>query len=197
MNEQVVAPNRVLLWQRLESPSLEMFALEPDATPTLGGTVVLELEGQPATVNYRIVVTANWKTRQVTVTLNWGNDMRTLELRVDDEQRWWHGEQELAYLRGLYDVDLSVTPATNTLPLRRLELSVGESHEVTAAWVKFPELDLEPLPQRYTRTGETRYRYESGTAFADFSAELEVDDAALITKYMSGRRGWTRVIRAK
>ena len=200
MNEQAVT-SRSLLWQRLDSPSLEMFELEQNPIPILSGTVVLELADQPAAVHYRIS-TADWQTRQVTVTLRHGIFRRRLELRVDDEQRWWQGEEELTGLRGLYDVDLSVTPATNTLPLRRLGLNVGESRDVTAAWVKFPELGLEPLPQRYTRLGEDRYRYESGDAFADFSAELMVDDAGLITQYLmtgrpdEARLGWTRLASA-
>lgn len=187
-----------LLWRRLDSPSLEHFLLEPGFTPTLRGTVVLELDSRSTVVQYWIE-TANWKTRRVTVALHHGTLERRLELRVDDEQRWWQGAEELTGLRGLYDIDLSVTPATNTLPLQRLELSVGESREVTAAWVKFPALRLEPLPQRYTRLGENRYRYESGDAFADFSAELTVDDAGLVTEYLmtgrpdEARLGWTRL----
>lgn len=199
MNEQVAPSTRILLWQRLESPGLERFTLEQDPTPTLNGTVVLALEGQPATVHYRIFTTADWKTRQVTVELAWGDVEKRIELHVDDEQRWWQGEQELTQLRGFYDVDLSVTPATNTLPLRRLELGIGEDREVTAAWVKFPELELEPLPQRYTHVAERHYRYESGTELVNFSAELQVDDLSIVTDYImandsSGHRaGWVRV----
>jgi hypothetical protein len=77
---------------------------------------------------------------------------------------------------------------TNTLPIRRLAPAIGESIDVTAAWVRFPELTLEPLPQRYTRLSERRYRYESnGGAFV---AELEVDDAGLVITYEGG---WERV----
>lgn len=194
MNEQEITPVRTVLWQRLSEPSLESFALyQHQAGFEFRGTVVLELEGQPSCVSYRILTTVDWLTRQVTVELRRGAEEKSLELRVDDEQRWWQGERELTPLRGFYDVDLSVTPATNTLPLRRLELGVGRDHEVTAAWLKFPELDLEPLPQRYTRVGERDYRYESGTALADFSADLRIDDVGLVTNYLSGDRGWKRV----
>ena len=79
------------------------------------------------------------------------------------------------------DLDLAFTPATNILPLRRLGLAVGESREVTAAWLRFPDLSVEPLPQRYTRLDERRVRYESrGGAF---TAELEVDELGLVVRY--------------
>jgi uncharacterized protein len=199
MNEKVITPVRTVLWQRFSEPSLESFTLyQHQAGFEFRGAVVLELEGQPSSVNYRILTTKNWLTQQVTVELRQAGEEKSLELRVDDEQRWWQNEQELTRLQGLYDVDLSVTPATNTLPLRRLDLGGGEAREVTAAWVKFPELELEPLPQRYTRVAKYRYRYESGTALADFSAELQVDDAGLVTEYImtidntSGELGWIR-----
>ena len=78
-------------------------------------------------------------------------------------------------------------PATNTLPIRRLNLELGQSREVTAAWLKFPDLTLAILPQRYTRLAPQRYGYQSGTGF---SAEMLVDDLGLVTAYPGG---WERV----
>jgi len=88
---------------------------------------------------------------------------------------------EIPGVAGCLDVDLAFTPATNILPLRRLALAVGESREVTAAWIRFPDLSVEPLPQRYTRRDDRLVRYESrGGAF---TAELEVDELGLVVRY--------------
>lgn len=88
---------------------------------------------------------------------------------------------EVPAVAGCLDVDLAFTPATNILPLRRLGLAVGDSREMTAAWVRFPDLSVEPLAQRYTRLDERRVRYESrGGAF---TAELEVDELGLVVRY--------------
>jgi hypothetical protein len=94
--------------------------------------------------------------------------------------------EKLPTLGPYSDIDLAVTPATNTLPIRRLNLEVGQSQEVTAAWLKFPDLTLEILPQLYTRLGPQRYHYQSGTGF---SAELLVDDLGVVTVYPGG---WER-----
>jgi uncharacterized protein len=88
---------------------------------------------------------------------------------------------EIPAVAGCLDVDLAFTPATNILPLRRLHLAVGESREMTAAWVRFPDLSVEPLAQRYTRLDERRVRYESRDG--SFTAELEVDDLGLVVSY--------------
>ena len=59
--------------------------------------------------------------------------------------------------------------------------AVGEAADLSAVWVRFPELSVQRLPQRYTRLAERRYRYESNGGA--FMAELEVDDLGLVIAY--------------
>ena len=125
-------------------------------------------------------------TRSVTVDLRGPDGERSLRLAVKDGLWWVEGRPE-ATLRECVDVDLGWTPSTNTLPIRRLNLAVGESRAVTAAWVRFPELTVERLPQEYRRLDERRYRYSS--AGGRFVAELEVDEHGLVTTY---GQIWTR-----
>ena len=77
------------------------------------------------------------------------------------------------------DVDLSFTPATNTLPVRRLSLGIGEEVEIEVAWLVWPELALRAVRQRYARLSEYRYRYTQD----DFVAEIVVDDEGLVLEY--------------
>jgi hypothetical protein len=84
-----------------------------------------------------------------------------------------------------------VSPVTNTLPIRRLKLAVGEDALVTAAWVKFPELTVSPLRQRYARLAENLYRYDS--LESGFTAELMVDADGLVVEYGSI---WRRIAEA-
>ena len=85
---------------------------------------------------------------------------------------------------GCTDVDLGLSPSTNTLPIRRLNLAIGASHTIQAAWVVFPELSVQKAAQTYTRVDEFTYRYSSGT----FEAELGVDDDGLVTSYAAWHR---------
>ncbi|MDI3299391.1 MAG: putative glycolipid-binding domain-containing protein, partial [Bacillota bacterium] len=102
----------------------------------------------------------------------------------DGTGRWRHPDGGAApWLDGCIDVDLSITPATNTLPIRRLRLSPGESRAIQVLYVAFPTLDLRPVEQRYTRLQDDGpcavYRYESGT----FRADLRVDGDGLVLDY--------------
>jgi len=78
-------------------------------------------------------------------------------------------------------LDLNFSPATNLLPIRRLELAVGQEGEVRAAWLRFPGLKLEPLEQRYKRIDQNTYRYESGGG--EFVAQLSVNEDGFVAKY--------------
>jgi hypothetical protein len=171
-----------LAWKRLDCAGLERFELLRDPSGwTLRGTLLLVHGGAPFEARYGVSCDEGWKTRAVAVHLYGPQGDRSLRLAAQDG-RWYDDEGvERESLRGCLDVDLGWSPSTNTLPIRRLDLAVGQPQAVTAAWVRFPELTLEPLPQEYRRLAERRYRYES--AGGRFVAELEVDEQGLVTTY--------------
>ena len=194
-------PVRTVLWQRIDSPGSEWCTLEREPEGwRVRGIVLAEVPTVPVLVQYVVVLASDWSTRAVEIVMRSGDVIEPWELRltVDSEQRWQierepspdvsMPQDNLTALHGLTDVDLGFTPATNTLPIRRLDPAIGEAVAVTAAWVRFPELTIEPLLQRYIRLAERRYRYES--AGGAFVAEIEVDDLGLVTTYEGG---WRRV----
>ena len=91
----------------------------------------------------------------------------------------WSGKERPPEYEDCADVDLSFTPATNTLPIRRLGLGVGEKADIAVAWLRWPELKVERVGQRYARLAADRYRYTQG----DFEAELTVDEHGLVLEY--------------
>jgi len=154
----------------------------------LKGTVVGVLhDQQPTLAHYEIHCDHNWLTHRVQVERTIGNDVKNLSLSVESRGVWRSADHELRAIQGCDDVDLAVTPATNTLPIRRLSLEIGSSQSVIAAWIKFPELSIQPLSQRYTRLTKDTYRYATNTGF---SAEIVVDDLGLVTAYPGG---WERI----
>jgi hypothetical protein len=194
-------PVRTVLWQGIESPGSDWCALERKSDGwRLQGIALAEVATVPVVVQYAVVVAPDWSTRAVEIAMRSGDTIKPRQLRLTvSPDRRWQIEREPSLdpsipqddpmaLHGLTDVDLGITPATNTLPIRRLEPAIGEAVAVTAAWVRFPELTIEPLPQRYIRLAERRYRYES--AGGAFVAEIEVDDLGLVTTYEGG---WRRI----
>jgi hypothetical protein len=100
-----------------------------------------------------------------------------LTLDVDENQHWQENQTPLPFADGLFDVDFAISPITNTLPIRRLNLKVGESAESTAVWLRFPSLKPNRPKQRYIRVSDRFYRYEAPEL--SFQAQLEVDEAGI------------------
>jgi hypothetical protein len=102
-------------------------------------------------------------------------------------------------LEGCVDVDISATPFTNTLPIRRLGLEPGESAELRVAYVDVPELAVGPARQRYEyleeRAGGGLYRFEAPPIEAlpsGFTAQIPVDVDGLVIDYPGlFRRAWS------
>ena len=159
---------RAVLWRNLEQQGSEYAALWQTARGWLfKGTVACVLDDQrPMLVTYNIVCDARWHTRRVAVERIVGTDTRQLLLEASDNGEWHVADQHMPAVRGCMDIDLSVTPVTNSLPIRRLNLEIGNSARVTAAWVRFPDLIIEPLSQSYRRLTHDRYAYESSTGFS-------------------------------
>jgi uncharacterized protein len=88
-------------------------------------------------------------------------------------------------LDGCTDVDITSTPFTNTLPIRRLNLAVGDTHVIKAAWLEVPELSVQPVDQRYTRLpsegGSDRYEYQSLPEGSTY--QLVVDSDGIVIDY--------------
>jgi uncharacterized protein len=185
MREELVM--RAIVWKNLAINGTEHCALwRTDAGWLLKGNVVGVLEEQrPTLATYEVLCDDNWLTRHVQVERTIGKDKKTLSVNVEKDGVWRSSGQDLPAVRGCLDVDLAVTPATNTLPIRRLHLEIGGSEPVTAAWINFPELQIQLLRQRYTRIAKNIYRYESETGESEtgFSAEIVVDDLGLVMTY--------------
>lgn len=141
-----------------------------------GVTVTGHIEGGLGACSYTLRTTRGWVFTDLVVRAG----ERKLELRLSD-RGWEVDGRARPDLRSAREVDLSVSPLSNTLPIRRLGLAVGESADITTAYIRVPELDVTTDPQRYTRTGENVYLYESRDS--DFHRSITVDGEGLVVEY--------------
>jgi hypothetical protein len=146
----------------------------------LAGTAVFHSEDRPCRLSYLVVCDASWKTLRGSVSGWVGDRDVNSEINVD-AQRWTlNGVEEFA-VDGCVDLDLNFSPATNLLPIRRLNLEIGQHAEVKAAWLRFPSFEFAPLTQVYTRLDEFKYRYSSGGG--SFVRDLTVNEVGFVTDY--------------
>ena len=171
-----------ILWRSLTWPGHEVSRLfSQDSHLHLEGTAVFLDEQRPCRLEYQIVCDSAWQTLSGNVEGWLGDSIIDIQIKTDSSQRWWLNGVEQPDVMGCIDLDLNFSPSTNLLPIRRLELGIGQAAEVKAAWLRFPSFKLELLSQQYRRLAENMYRYES--AGGQFVAELEVNRSGFVIDY--------------
>jgi len=132
-----------IMWQNKDQAdySIEYFSLTFEyGINTMKGTVILLLDQVPTLVNYEIVSDKYWKTRSIKISQQMSdNKNMNIDLRVSQDQNWReydtytssHHSTIIDFASGLYDVDLQVTPATNSLPINRLGLKEENRRKLT------------------------------------------------------------------
>lgn len=181
--------DRAVMWRRiLDDKSLELATVAClGDSYRIAGTALISEADAPSRVDYVIECGADWQTRGVEVRQVLGEKITILTLTADGG-KWHRNGIPEPELEGCTDIDLGISPSTNALPINRLYIPVGESREIRAAWVQFPQCTVETAQQSYERLAPTRYRYRS--LASGFSAVIEVDEAGLPIDY-SGI--WRRV----
>ena len=173
-----------ILWRGVDMPghdACRLFSSSDGQQWHLSGAAVFLHEQKPCCLNYNVVADQNWKSVRATVSGWLGKDLIELEIVVSSDLKWRLNGVEKPAVEGCIDVDLNFTPATNLLPIRRLNLAVDEAAEVKAAWLRFPDFELEPLSQVYKRLDESTYHYESGGG--TFVSQLKVNAVGFVTDY--------------
>ena len=173
---------QTILWRRLDQPGHESAQVSLIGELWhLTGAAVFRHEANACELNYALVCDAQWQTLSGSVSGWIGNEVIAADVLVNPEQRWELNGNECAEVAGCIDLDLNFSPLTNLLPIRRLNLAVGQEATVRAVWLRFPTFKLELLEQVYRRVDDTTYRYES--AGGSFVAELTVSEFGMVVNY--------------
>ena len=186
---------REVMWAPWEGPGLEHLRLVTSDCGVVANGLVIGLEaGRPFRIVYEIRCDGRWRVREVRVATP-DSERPVIELLTDGEGHWKRGGGEpVPELDGCIDVDISATPFTNTLPIRRLALEPGESEELAVTYIRVPELLVGPERQRYgclqAQADGGLYRFEALPS--GFTAELPVDADGLVIDYPGlFRRAWS------
>jgi uncharacterized protein len=172
----------VARWQEWSGKGLQHLVLTESAEDiAIDAAVIGSEEEFPFAARFRILCDGAWRVRKVEASVI--GDARRIELASDGAGHWRDGAgAALPHLEGAVDVDLPITPFTNTLPIRRLGLSTCQSADIRVAYIRLPEFTVETDPQRYIcLEAGRRYRYES--LDSDFVREIDIDADGLVVTY--------------
>jgi hypothetical protein len=172
----------VARWQDWDARGIEHLVLREGAREIVAESIVAgSADDSIFALRYRVRCDRSWRVRSAEIAMV-GSD-RKIEIAGDGKGNWSDASgKRLPKLAGAIDIDLSASPFTNTLPIRRLKLKPGQSAEIVTVYILAPALTLTTDPQRYTCLEPLkRYRYES--IDSDFTRDIEVDGRGLVVTY--------------
>lgn len=175
---------RNLLWTGREYESLENCLINMGETGAeITSTIIGRYEEKIYQVHYRIQTNPDWETVWLEIESRHSNRPQKIRLEGDGTGHWRLNGQPAAEFSGCIDVDIPLTPLTNTLPIRRLRLAQNQSAEIRVIYCDLLADSIKPVHQRYTRRSETDYHYENVPN--DFEATIQVDELGLVVDYPS------------
>ncbi|MBD2701227.1 putative glycolipid-binding domain-containing protein [Spirosoma sp. BT702] len=177
-----MARTGTIVWQAIQWTGLEHFNLTTLTDGFLAeGRLVGVDEDVAYTFQYQIRTDSQWRVLEVIIYTDVVNQV-LFHLTADGKGHWYdESGATLPELTGCIDVDLTLTPFTNTLPIRRLQFLPEKSEPIKVVYIELPAGKISPVEQFYTQLAAGTYRFEQPAI--DFVAELAVDADGLILDY--------------
>lgn len=175
-----------VMWKTLNETGLEhLFLLKNEEYITANSVILTVIEDKPVRIFYNIYCNLEWEVSKVGIQI-FDDKNKKIVLQSDGSGNWTTDTGDsIEILKGCIDVDISATPFTNTIPIRRLSLKSGESREIKVVYIDIYNFDLWPVNQRYTclesNLNGCKYRYENLSS--GFMAEVFVDKHGLVIDY--------------
>jgi hypothetical protein len=185
-----------VMWTPWKTPGLEHLHLKQHTNGfEAEGLIIGVQDDAPFRVQYLIRCDPGWTVQELSVKRVDGTNKQVI-LHSDGKGHWITPIGEpIAQLEGCIDVDISGTPFTNTLPIKRLSLQPGIATNINVVYVQVPSLEIRPMMQQYTcllnsdSGGLFRYR----SLASGYIAELPTDPNGLVIDYPDlFTRVWSR-----
>lgn len=173
---------RNILWTGREYNSLENCLVNTTHTGfEISSTIIGSYDGKIYKVEYQIQTNRNWETLYLELKSQHSNQREHLTLKSDAKGNWAINGKHANQFKGCLDVDIPLTPFTNTLPINRLKLSSNEERQISVIYLDLLEQQIQPVFQKYKRLSEMEYQYENVPN--DFEAKIEVDGLGFVVNY--------------
>lgn len=174
------------VWRRIGLQGLEHLSLnEVEGGYRVDSFLSVEAELGGVTCEYHFDLDACWRTKLFTLNQHQSGTDAALRIERMDANTWAVNGESRPDLDGCFDLDLTVSPFTNTLAIQQLKLAADEAKEFRAVYVRIPQLEVVAADQRYRRLDASeppkRFLYEG--LETGFIEEITVDEYALVERY--------------
>ena len=173
--------NEMIVWNGDYLNTAEFVKVETGTSIRARGYIAGEVEGILCRAAYELEVDLSWNIKSVYLEFE-SDSCFVISLHKNENDEWLNEKAELlSQFHDCTDIDISLTPFTNTLPINRLNLPVGSNAEDTVIYINLPTPECKPVKQRYTNLGNNTYKYEN--LVSGFVSHIQVDENGYVINY--------------
>jgi len=170
-----------ILWSGIEYYSLENCIVENSSSGVLINSIIVGLYDENIyRVKYDLILDNDWITKSCIIEARINNEIKKIDL-LNDKGTWLLNGKIHPEFGQCIDVDISLTPLTNSLPINRLKLNVGQETNVDIIYIDLLEGIVKHVTQKYRRLSGEIFKYENIPN--DFEADIKVDTAGFVIDY--------------
>ena len=177
------AEQKTVIWQREEGETntLETLQFKKYGNDFIAKSLVNGIiKSRPILIEYHLIISGNWLIKEVEIKSLLAH--KNITLKSGSNGKWYDVDnQEIPELDGCLDIDIAITPFTNTLPIKRLGNSLKQRTKITVLYFDIDNWCFKKVEQNYTKLTDNLYKYEG--VFRNFVADLPIDDYGFVTTY--------------
>jgi hypothetical protein len=132
-------------------------------------------------LEYRIETSRNWETLLVEIQTQFQNRNENIVFKSKGKGKWTKNGKPVNDFDNCIDIDISLSPFTNSLPVNRLKLANNEAKEINVLYFDILDQQVKAVKQKYRRLSETEYKYQNIPN--DFEAVIVVDELGIVLQY--------------
>ncbi len=171
-----------ILWTGVEYYSLENCVLTTTNSGSEANSVIIGLyDDKIYRFEYQIKADKNWNTTFVQIKSQFDDIKTSITFQSDLKGNWIVDGKHAELFNGCTDIDISLTPFTNTLPINRLKLAKTQKCQIKVIYFNLLKQEIIAVSQSYSVISKDEYKYENVPN--DFEAVLKVDDLGLVIDY--------------
>ena len=131
-------------------------------------------------VSYHLQINSDWSIDQFDINYEVNNAKKNVFGKRNAEIWVINGVNDTNFTHFNF-IDISLTPFTNTQPIKNLNLNIGQQQEISVIYIDILANEIKPAKQKYTRVAERVYKYENIPN--DFEANIIIDNFGLVEFY--------------
>jgi uncharacterized protein len=171
-----------ILWTGREYSSLENCLVNVSDNKTdIESTIVGKYDVHLYKVDYKIQTNRQWETLSCIINARVNGVQTILEFKRTTPGHWTVNGKNVPEFENCVDIDIPLTPFTNTLPIRRLQMRIEEEKIIRVLYIDLLSQKFSAVQQKYMRQSMNNYRYENIPN--DFEADIEVDEDGFVIDY--------------